>query len=138
MTESMHALVDDVLECVAVECPEAYRAMQQTLGDRPLELSFGSESFTITLATSGLEAGTPSGRAIEIRTTARVIRDILMGEREPLDAILADDIVVYGGADDLIAAADAGLFFVKGAARCMSLEPLVTRLKDLADREREP
>ncbi len=129
----MRALVDDVLDCVALECPEAYLAMQRALGDRRFGLAFADESFALALAA---DASSPEP-SIAIRTTARTLHDILIGERDPLDAILADELTVHAGADDLVAAAEAGLFFVKGAARCTSLDPMLRRLKDLAEGEGE-
>ena len=135
----MRALVDDVLDCVALECPEAYLAMQRALGERRLDLGFAHESFALALAPAlAPPPGSSSEQAIAIRTTARTLHDILIGERDPLDAILADELTVHAGVDDLVAAAEAGLFFVKGAARCTSLEPMLRRLKDLAEGEGEP
>jgi len=125
----MRAIVDDALECVAVECPDAYRAMQETLGGRRIELAFEGESFTLTLADT--EAITASERSVRIRTTARIVHDILMGELEPIQAILADALMVHAHADDLVAAAEAGLFFAKGAARCTSMDSMMMRLRAL-------
>lgn len=131
----MRALVDDVLDCVARECPEAYLAMQRALGDRRFGLAFAHESFA--LAPGAAPDSSSPEPSIAIRTTARTLHDILTGERDPLDAILADELTVHAGADDLVAAAEAGLFFVKGAARCTSLDPMLRRLKDLAEGEGE-
>jgi hypothetical protein len=128
---SMEALVGDALACVAAECPLAFRAVQAALGGRRVDLSVGRESFALALAESS-EA--PSG-VVRIRTTSRVLRDVLTGERDPLEAVLADDLVVHGGAGDLVAAAEAGLFFAKGAARCTSMDRLLSRLSQLVEEE---
>lgn len=135
MSGEVRALVDDVLGCVALECPGAYVAMQRALGDRRFDLAFTHESFSF--AAGGAAQGTSAAPSIAIRTTTRTLYGILTGERDPLDAILADELTVHADADDLVAAAEAGLFFVKGAARCTSLDPMLTRLKDLAEEEGE-
>lgn len=131
----MEHLVIDALDCVATECPLAYRAMETALANRRVALVVSGESFAISLTTASEATGDPIAPAVRIETTARVVRDVLTGERDPLEAVLADDLVVHGDADDLVAASEAGLFFVKGAARCTSMGPLLARLANLAERE---
>ena len=132
MTPSLQSLVGDALACVATECPLAYREMGAALGDRRIGISAGNESFEVALAAPAL------GSFVRVRTTARVIHDVLTGQRDPLEAVLADDLVVHGDAGDLVAAAEAGLFFAKGSARCTSMDPLLLRLSELAEEEGEP
>lgn len=134
MTESMHTLVDEALACVAAECPAAYLAMQSALGGRRIGLRFGRESFDVALASQGRPSD--SHETIAIQTTAQVVYDVLAGERDPLDAILADDIVLHGAADDLVTLGEAALFFVKGAVRCTSTQSLLSRLHGISLLER--
>jgi len=139
MSGAMRALGDDVLDCVALECPGAYPATQRAAGAPRVGPAVRHESFSLAFAPAPAPAaeGWFSEQPIAIRTTARTLHDILMGERDPLDAILADELTVHAGADDLVAAAEAGLLFVKGAARCTSLAPMLRRLKNLAEGEGE-
>jgi len=132
MSSSVETLIGDALACVATECPLAYRAMETALGDRRIGVSIGTESFEIALA-----APSPPALTVRIETTARVIHDVLTGERDPLEAVLADELVIYGDAGDLVAVAEAGLFFAKGSARCISMDPLLVRLSNLAEEEGE-
>lgn len=128
-TRPMEELARSALDHVARECPPAYEAMRGILRDRRISVRIRGESFELALAEG------PTRPAISVWTSAKALRDLLRGERDALDAILGGEVLVRGDALDLVAAVDAGLCFVKGAARCASLETLLSRLEHLADEE---
>jgi hypothetical protein len=144
MNDSVEALVDDALQCILQECPAAYRAMAIALGPRRVDLDVDGESLELlfvpeatdeTLQRQLTELGdepSATSAAIKIQTSAASIHQILIGDRDALDAILADDIEVVASPEDLIRASEAGMLFVKGAVRCQSMPPLLSRLKRLA------
>lgn len=127
-TTPLASLVRDALACVAAECPAASREMRAALGDRVVHLDVSTEAFAVALTEE------PAAHAsISVRTTAAVLHRIFEGDRDPLEAILDDEVVVRGAAADLEALSRAALFFVKGAVRCRSMDPLLNRLKELSD-----
>ncbi len=139
-TDTIRALMADAFDCVARECPDAHRAIQAALGTRCVALSIDGERFDLDAARqdgSWVTDACPRAGVTRVKTTARSVRDVLTGTRDPLDAILADEIVLHGSAGDFVVLGEAGLLFVKGAVRCTSIDPLLARLSALADREPE-
>jgi hypothetical protein len=127
---SMQAIVTDALASVRRDCPEAHRAMTRALGDRQVQVRVDHELFTIRLNQSGTIR---SSAVIELHSTARALYDVLRGDLDALAAILSDEIVMKGDADDLVATGDAGLHLTKGALRCAARDSLLERLKHLAE-----
>jgi hypothetical protein len=147
--DSISTLVDDALACLLQECPDAYRAMAKALGprrvdlvvrDEALELSFIPKASDLVIHQELAELGdAPSinPAAVLIETSATTLHNIVTGTREAIDAIIADDLKVIASPEDLIHASEAGLFFIKGAVRCTSITPMLSRLERLAMNERE-
>jgi len=138
--DTVRALMADAFDCVARECPDAHRALQAALGTRCVALSIDGERFDLDAARhegGWVTDARPRAGVTRVETTARSVRDVLTGARDPIDAILADEIVLHGSAGDFVVLGEAGLLFVKGAVRCTSIEPLLARLSALADREPE-
>lgn len=128
----LETLVRDALACVETECPAAALEMKTALGARVVALDFGTESFRVALAESAHERA-----SLSVSTTAAVMHAILAGDRDPLDAILDDAVVVRGAATDLEALSRTAMLFVKGAVRCPSMDALLNRLKHLSDSKGE-
>ena len=131
MSDSAATLFHDALDLVRDEVPEADLALRQAIGARVVSLTIGEESFRLAF-------GSVSSREaphLDIRTRAGALRDVLVGARDLHDAVLDDSIAIFGAADDLVAGAEAALCFMKGVARCVSVDVLLQRLERLSDRE---
>lgn len=150
--DSFGALVDDALACISLECPEAYRAMARALGLRRVDLFVRGEALELSFVpprgshvqeeerarelTELGDAPSINPAAVVIETNVSTLRDVVSGDRDALDAILADDLRVVASPEDLIHASEASLYFIKGAVRCRSMSPLLSRLECLALKER--
>ena len=123
MNRSPSVLIVDALACVAREMPQAHARMRAALGLRCVALSIGGD-----LVHVALDDNADARPAITVRTSVTTLTDVLHGDCELLDAVLAGDLEVTGGPDDLVAAADAMRWFLEGALRCLSIEPLAEEL----------
>jgi hypothetical protein len=121
---SIAALVDDALACVAAEHADAYARMRTALAGRCIEAKVDHELVTVALESS-------PGPTVRVRTSVDAVCAVLLGECEIMDAVLADRLDVVGAPDDLVALADALIWFVEGAMRCVSIGRLVERLLEL-------
>jgi hypothetical protein len=123
MTAPIATLVEDAVACVATECPAAYAAMEQALGNRRLDLAIDDEHFMIDLGLPALHA-----RVISVETDLDTLCALVLGEQAVLDAVLAQRLDVVASADDVIAASAALRWFMQGALRCVSMHALLERL----------
>lgn len=123
MTRTPVAVIVDALGCVAREMPQAHARMRAALGLRTVALSIGTETMHVAL-----DDNAATEPAVTVRTSVTTLTDVLHGDRELFDAVLACDLDVVGDPDDLVAAADAMRWFLEGALRCLSIEPLADEL----------
>jgi hypothetical protein len=123
MSRTASVLIVDALACVARELPQAHARMRSALGLRTVALTIGDE-----LVHVALDDDAHPEPAITVRTSITTLTDVLQGDRELLDAVLAGDLDVIGEPNDLVAAADAMRWFLEGALRCLSIEPLADEL----------
>ena len=126
MIRTAAVIIADALACVAREVPDAHARMCAAFGTRTVALTIGSE--IMHLALEGEELTTA---AVSVRASVDVLCRILEGETAILDAVLAGDLVVAGGPNDLIATSAAATWFLEGAVRCLSTPPLSAELFSL-------
>jgi hypothetical protein len=120
------ALVDDAVACMIREVPHAYQLMAQALGARRFELAVDGEHFMLDLGPTVL-----GGAVVSITTDVETLHDLVHGQLDVLDAIVGGRLDVMAGPDDVAAAAAAMTYFVQGAMRCVSMQPLLDRLEGL-------
>lgn len=123
MTRTPARVVVEALACVAREAPQAHARMCAALGARTLALAIGGE--VVHLALDDAAVGPP---AIRMSASPAALRDIVLGDVELVDALGDGRVDVIGDAADLIAASDAMMWFLQGAVRCLSIEPLADEL----------
>jgi hypothetical protein len=108
------------------EVPHAYQLMAQALGARRLELAIDDELFMLDLGPTALR-----GAVVSITTDVETLNGLIQGQLDVLDAIVVGRLDVMAGPDDVAAAAAAMTYFVQGAMRCISMQPLLDRLEAL-------
>lgn len=135
MMGALADLVRDGLACVAREHPPACALAREALGGHIVHVSAGAERFVVELALAGAETcvRTPRDEAIAIHATcdAAALHALIVGELDLVDALLADRLELVGDAADLERAAAAATALLKGAVRCVSIDPLLARLERL-------
>jgi hypothetical protein len=129
MRRSSTSLIAEAIACVAREVPRAHARMRTALGGRRVELVIGSEALLVEL-----EPAEPRP-AITVRTSLDTLCAVLAGELDVLDAILALRLEIVGDPDALAAAGEALTWFLQGAMRCISIEPLAGQLFALRTEE---
>ena len=126
---TLAALATDALACLARECPPAHARLCAALGTRRMRVEIAAEQFDIA---GGDVVAPVDEAAIELASDARTLYDVLYGELDVLDAVVAERVRVRGAADDVIAATTAMELFLAGALRCPSMPALFERLGELA------
>ncbi len=114
------ALLDDAFTCLATEHAAAHAHVRDSLGARRILARVDHEDISIELA--------ESTTTVRVRTNVATLCDVLNGDLEVIDAVLADRLEVIGSADDLVALGEAMIWFVEGAMRCVSIPGLIERL----------
>jgi hypothetical protein len=121
---SVAVLVDDTLACLAMEHPVAHASMRSALADRAIDLVVDNEPTTVSFSASACAR-------VTVETDVDTLCAVLLGECEPLYAVLSDRLRIAGKPEDLSCVADALVAFVQGAMRCVSVPALVDRLLEL-------
>ena len=129
MTRAACSLITEAIDCVAREAPAAHARMRAALGPRAIELALDDE--TLRLAFDETASSTP---VIAAGTSVDTLCALLAGELDLLEAVESRHLDVTGDAHDLIAASEAMTWFLQGAVRCPSIEPLSDQLFALRKR----
>lgn len=102
-------------------------AMWSALGHRIVHVAVGKEVVCLEARTlkrqvhsDGPHVGRVLDGEIHVVTTPAVILALADGERRLLEAILGDDVALWGSTDDLAAGREAFAMFLGGAVRCPS------------------
>lgn len=129
MPHTACSLIRDAIDCVAREAPAAHARMRTALGPRAIELALGDGTLQIRL-----DDAASSPPTIAARTSVDTLCALLAGELDLLEGVESLRLDVIGDADDLIAAGEAMTWFLQGAVRCLSIEPLADQLFALRNR----
>ena len=123
MTRSACSLIREAIDCVAREAPAAHARMRAALGPRAIEVALDDGTLQI-----GFDDNASSPPVIAARTSVDTLCALLAGELDLLEAVESLRLDVTGDAHDLIAAGEAMTWFLQGAVRCLSIEPLADQL----------
>ena len=126
MTRSACSLITEAIDCIAREAPAAHARMRAALGARAIELAL--DDGTLRLAFDETASSAP---VIAAGTSVDTLCALLAGELDLLEAVESLRLDVTGDAHDLIAAGEAMTWFLQGAVRCLTIEPLADQLFEL-------
>jgi hypothetical protein len=129
------------LELLRRESPSAYLSVCRKLGARCVAISVGGEQAVVRSVRDRLEVvgGAPD---VSARASAGwdVLKKLLDGERGLTEAIFADEILLEGPLDDLVAFYEGLLAYFQGAVRSpgfpLLLDELFGTLEGRPERER--
>lgn len=109
------------LDALRVELPWGYAAMCEALGAREVLITVSGQPAAVRCdgarATVSADAWRP---AVALRATAAEVVALADGERTVAEAVIEGRVVMRGEVDDLLAAHDALVAFVRGAVRAPS------------------
>ena len=106
------------LTLLAAEAPQAYRAVVATLGKRSVNLQVDEETLALFAVKKALVTAPPLEQATTTaRTSRRTLGRLLQGEQDLTQAILSDEVALFGGVEDLTTLYDALLCYFRGAVR---------------------
>jgi hypothetical protein len=97
--------------------------MRAALGPCAIELVLDDGTLHI-----GVDAAASGSPVITACASVDTLCALLAGELDLLEAVVSLRLAVTGDAHDLIAAGEAMTWFLKGAVRCLSIEPLTDQL----------
>lgn len=100
------------------EAPLAHRAVVSTLGDRSVNVQVDDETLALFAVNRTLVTGPPLEQATtSAKTSRRALSRLLRGELDLTQAILNDDVALFGSVEDLTTLYDALLCYFRGAVR---------------------
>lgn len=108
------------------EAPAAYAAVVASLGGRSVNIAVDDERLALLARRGRLVISAPLEHpTTSARTSRRALRRLLEGEVDLTRAILADEVALFGGVDDLTNLYDALLCYFRGAVRSPSFPALL-------------
>lgn len=129
MRRSASSLITEAIACVMREAPDAHAQMRTALGQRQVELVIDNEVFRVEFDRA------ETSPAVTVTTSIDTLCDALTGEIDVLDAILALHLEIVGEPGALVAASEAMRWFLQGAMRCVSIQPLADEFFALRTKE---
>jgi hypothetical protein len=100
------------------EAPTAHRAVVTALGDRSVNVQVDDETLALFAVRTRLVTAPPLERpTTSAKTSRRALSRLLRGELDLTEAILADDVALFGNVEDLTRLYDALLCYFRGAVR---------------------
>ena len=123
---SFTAFLTQSLQILERDCPAAYAQLGGRLGARSLRCAVDAEIAIVHRAPTGfLVEAADRPCTIELRTQRTVLGSLLAGQFSLNQAIRRDEVFLRGRADDLAALYDALITYLRGAARCSAMTPLL-------------
>lgn len=121
------------LATIRRDVPWLYVQMREALGDRRVRLRVDGEALDLTGGEDDVTAQPPSEEAdvIAVSTTQHILR-VLDGELTLEEAILADEIEIYGEVESILRFHDALRLYVQGAVRSPRVPGQLRRLREEA------
>src|SRR5262245_61888320 len=116
LTESLHALRDEV--------PEAHAALCRRLAPRAVRLRVDDESSSLRLGPDGVALDADGPRAVEVDAARTTIIALVAARHSLVSAVLAEALVMRGRLDDLLAFHDGLVSYLQGAVRGASFPDL--------------
>lgn len=100
------------------EAPTAHRAIVTTLGMRSVNVQVDDEALALFAVRTTLVTAPPLDQpTTSAITSRRALSRLLRGELDLTEAILTDDVALFGSVEDLTTLYDALLCYFRGAVR---------------------
>lgn len=118
--------LDAALAALRRECPPAFSAMAQALGDGATALRVGNEDFVLLSHAGRVETtGRCEATGVEVVTDRATILDLVDARLTLAAAVLDDRLLLRGAVEDLLGFHEALLAFVAGGVRSPSFPALL-------------
>lgn len=129
-TGEFMTLVGHSLERLEHEYPPSYVALHHRLRRHCLQLEIDGERFSLFPDGGSLQLG-EAGRevTVELRTSRRILLDVLENRLSLLDAVLQGSLFLRGTAQALSDFHEALVIYIRGAVRCPSFPALLPLLR---------
>jgi len=109
------------LRILESEANLAYGAVAHRLSGRRVGIAVDGERLSVSSTNAQLLVERSLAPVVaEARASRYVLKRLLVGERELIDAVCADEVSLQGELEDLIAFYEALLLYFLGAVRCPS------------------
>lgn len=128
------AFVSRSLGILEREHPDGHRRLCAALGRRRVGLLLDGEPFVLAAlgARLRLERAATEGLTPAVSLASGTVVELLDGELELLDALLADRVVVRGAIAELAELWESTRLYLHGLIRCPSIPPLLDALRAAA------
>lgn len=138
MSRSIAAIVDDLVTAVAAGCPAAIERATEGVVSLDIAAHVGDERFGIEVRPGRVRVAPVAPSAtVRLEASARAVRDVLLGDDPPTEAVLAGRIGLFGPPAALVALDGVVRYFVAGVARTQGADRLLEEFLELAGRERQ-
>lgn len=128
------------LAVIARDVPPLHRRLAAHLRDRPVRVAVAADVVDIVSDGERLEICAADGPppAVRLRTESAAILRLVDGERSLEDAVLADEVELFGAAADLVTFHESLVLYLQAAVRCPALVRLLREFRAAtAIREKE-
>lgn len=128
------------LAVIARDVPPLHRRLAEHLRDRPVRVAVDVDVVDIVSDGETLELRAAHGPppTVRLRTNAPAILRLVDGDRSLEDAVLADEVELFGAAADLVMFHESLVLYLQAAVRCPALVSLLREFRaETSNREKE-
>ncbi len=119
------------LAVIARDVPPLHRRLAAHLRDRPVRVAVEADVVDIISDGEALELRPADGDppAVRLRTDSSAILRLIDGDRSLEDAVLADEVELFGAAADMVLFHESLVLYLQAAVRCPALVRLLREFR---------
>lgn len=140
MAAGFQRFLAESLALLARDAPAHYRHFAGQMRGRAVHLSVGTDVLVVDGDGEVVRLRPPTAPpgAPRLRTDERTIVRLVDGERSLEEAILADELELFGGPDELVGFHEALTAYLQAAVRCPAMVPLLRAFRAQLDPRHQP
>lgn len=136
--DGVQGLLGRSLQAIRDSVPSQYAAIVTALQHDVVQLQVDHETFSIHAQPHGLAlAGAEPSAAVRLTTKSCTITALIDGTLDLIDAVLGENIALFGSVNDLLSFNEALSAYLHGAVRSSGQEAILREFRLLAERRKE-
>lgn len=136
MSRPVAAILDDLLAAIAEGCPQAIEEAAAERGILAVFVRVGAEAFGLEIGHGRVRTtSADEGSAVRFEASARAVRDLVLGDDDPVSAVMDGRVALRGSTVALETLDGAVRSIVAGAARVHGTERWLDEFLGFVERE---